>query len=288
MGLGNDLYDKEHLTIHPETTRQGFENYAKAAVNHFKDKGIIWELVQQPNQAFFWHPGPNAKAYASLANTLLPALNKLDTSGHIVAPSLAGHDLNYQKALYPYGVLKHSDAVSVHPYRAKGKMPESIFDNFQKTKALLKEHAPEKDIPVLLVEWGYHRLDVDPETQANYAVRQKLIGMMLGSPVKVWLDWKGDIKKVDDDPKESEQQFSLVNKDVKPYPAYLALQAMQKALKGLQFKSRLTTDNDKHMVLMFEGNGKQTLAAWTTGPDATTLIEGKPVQLTGRPVFISK
>jgi hypothetical protein len=180
------------------------------------------------------------------------------------------------------------DAVSVHPYRTKGKAPETIFANYQKTKALLKEHAPDKDIPVVLGEWGYNRHDVDPKTQANYAVRQKLMGMMLGSPVNVWHDWKGDIMQVTDDPKDPEQQFSLVNKAIEPYPAYQALQTMQKALHGQQFKSRLNTDNDQHMVLQFEGKGKQTVAAWTTGPDATVLIHGKPTQLSGKPVFISK
>jgi polysaccharide biosynthesis protein PslG len=287
LGLGNPLYG-EHLSAYPASTRRAFEQYAKAAVAHFKGKGIIWELVQQPNQAFFWHPGPNAKDYAQLVNDLMPQLNQLDPTGHFVAPSLAGHDLNYQKALYPHGLLQHVDAVSVHPYRSKGKTPESIVDNVEKTKALLKQHAPGKHIPILLGEWGYHRLDVDADTQANYAVRQKLMGMMLGSPVNVWHDWKGDIMKVDDNPTDSEQQYSLVTKDLKPFPAYHALKNMQHALQGQQFKTRFKTDNPNDFILAFEGQGKQTLAAWTTGkPHTVTLPQGDAITLTGKPVFKS-
>ncbi|MGE0201116.1 MAG: cellulase family glycosylhydrolase [Candidatus Melainabacteria bacterium] len=285
LGLGNGLYG-EGLTAYPQTTADAFTRYAKAAVAHFKGKGIIWELVQQPNQAFFWQPEPNARDYVALAKQLLPELQQIDPTAIFVAPSLAGHDLAYQEACYQEGLLEVADAVSVHPYRSAARTPESIEENYRKSQALIKQYAPEgKDIPVILGEWGYHTLEVDPDTQADYAVRQYLIGMMLGTPINIWHDWKGDIFDVTDDPANPEQLYGFVNKDLEPKPVFDAVKRMLQALEDQSFKARVASSPGDYL-LIFEGNGKKTLVAWTTENPHKVKHNEKTLTLSGKPVFI--
>lgn len=295
LGLGHPQYSQGHLTIYPSETRQAFENYAKAAVEHFKGQGVIWELVQQPNMEFFWHPQPSPKDYTAMAKQLLPQLRKLDPSATFVAPSLAGHGLAFQEACYKEGLLNDGlvDAISVHPYRKWPQNPESIIDNYKKTQDLIKEYNHSgKEIPIMLGEWGYHRLDGDPKTQASLAVRQFLVGHLLGSPVNVWHDWKGDIFGVTDDPKNFEQQFGLVNRKLEKHPAFFAIEHMQTALQGQVYKKRLPSKPDDY-VLLFEGTGKKTIVAWTTGLShpasitVTPFVELRDVPLSAKPIFMA-
>jgi polysaccharide biosynthesis protein PslG len=298
LGLGNPHDDSGHLSIHPKSNRDGFMHYAKACVEHFKGQGLIWELVQQPNMAFFWHPSPNAKDYADLANELLPQLKALDDSASFIAPSLAGHGLDYQQALYPHGILQHVDAVSVHPYRGPHRNPESIIKNYQATKALIAQHNPKNpDIPVILGEWGYHRNEVSAEQQANLAQRQALMGMMLGSPINVWHTWKGDIMSVTDRADDDEQQRGLVNKAVQPFPVYHALQDLSQQLKGFHFSHRVPMDDPDQFVLSFktkptgDADPTEKWVAWTTKPKGEIVTIPNhyvPTKLTEKPVFIER
>ncbi|MEB3244548.1 MAG: cellulase family glycosylhydrolase [Vampirovibrionales bacterium] len=295
LGLGNgEIHGgPAGLTINHAGIRKGFNNYAKAAVSHFKGKGVIWELIQQPNHEFFWQPKPDATAYAKLANELLPELKKLDPSASFVAPSIAGHDLAYQESVYKSGLLEHVDAVSVHPFRGVSRMPESIETNYKKSQALVKQYAPKgKDIPVLLGEWGYNSVEIDQQTQANYAQRQMLMGMMLGAPVNIWFNWKGDIMNQTDDPNNPEQQYGLVRATTRETkPSYAALHTLYRALAGQHFIERLpSTPND--YLLRFKGPNKQTLVAWTCGQShvipAPKGVQTGTVQLTltGKPAFL--
>jgi hypothetical protein len=310
LGLGNPIYRPDGaLSIHPQPdhpadVQHAFEEYVKAAVQHYKGQGIIWELVQQPNHNFFWAPQKNAEEYTKLAMKLLPELKALDPSAQFVAPSLAGSDLAFQESCYQAGLLNYVDAVSIHFYKNLGdtvEPPESVIDEFKKSEELVAKYKPaNKEIPVLLGEWGYFRTSptkpvnpenrVDAKLQADYAVRQYLIGLMLGSPINNWHDWKGDIFSVTDDPNNQEQQFGLVNRHLEPMLPYIKIQEMYHALQGQTFKERWPVQSNDHpnedYLLIFESQGKKTLAAWSTRPPHSAYTEHGNILLSGTPQFI--
>src|SRR4051812_47216883 len=71
------------------------------------------------------------------------------------------------------GILKDIDAVSVHPYRAKNKPPETAAADFNKLRDLIAKHAPPgHKLPIISGEWGYSSWsrNVSPETQAAFLV----------------------------------------------------------------------------------------------------------------------
>ena len=135
---------------HPFTSRAGtqefrdaFEKWAVAAVGHFKGRGIVWELWNEPNIAGFWKPKPDVQQYIALAKTASAALEKagLRSASRTFPPGLkhaaaceclAGPAtrvvaLPFLGACFGAGLLDVFDAISVHPYRQGA--PESVADS---------------------------------------------------------------------------------------------------------------------------------------------------------------
>ncbi len=57
LDYGNRLYDGGQPP-RSEEARAAFGRWAVAAVTHFKGKGCLWEMWNEPNIAQFWKPKP--------------------------------------------------------------------------------------------------------------------------------------------------------------------------------------------------------------------------------------
>ncbi len=62
---GNPLYEPRDTVATPQA-RDAFSRWAAAAATHFKGRGILWEIWNEPNGRF-WKPHANAKQYIALA-----------------------------------------------------------------------------------------------------------------------------------------------------------------------------------------------------------------------------
>ena len=182
---------------HPFTSRAGtqefrdaFAKWAVAAVGHFKGRGIVWELWNEPNIAGFWKPKPDVQHYIALAKTVAAALEKAGLRGRsrtfppgtkreaagecLVGPATSVIDLPFLDACFAAGLLEVFDAISVHPYRQGA--PESVAEEYRALRLLIRRHCgsdspsadalplgtydpsrpnPARRIPILSGEWGY-------------------------------------------------------------------------------------------------------------------------------------
>jgi polysaccharide biosynthesis protein PslG len=299
LGLGNPLYNRD-LSIQPASTAAAFSRYARETVRHYRGQGLLYELVNEPNHPDFWKPQPNAIDYASLALFLLPQLRQIDPNARFVSPSTAGAPLGYLEACFRSGLLNVVDGVSIHPYQTFHKfppykrIPEAFEQECQQARVLIDRYSPPgKHIPLLLGEWGYSSIpgEVDQNTQANFQVRQALLGLMYGSPVNIWYDWKGDIDG-SYRPNEKEHNFGMVG--YPPYvpfdpnfakPSYYAMRELSQALNGKNFSGRLNTANPQDYLLAFRDGKQTTIAAWTTDFPHAVAAVGKPLLLTGKPTY---
>jgi hypothetical protein len=293
LGLGNPLY-ASGLTVQNPKAAVGFERYAKEVVKHYQGLGPIYELVNEPNHPLFWKPMPNVNEYMGMARELLPQLRALDSSAHFVAPSTAGAPRDYLERCFQKGLLNDVDGVTIHPYQTFYKTaplkrpPEAFEPEMRMTRNLIDCYAPPgKHIPILLGEWGYSSIpnEVDEKTQANFLVRQSLLGMMYGSPVNIWYDWKGNVAG-DYKSQEKEDNFGLVgvSSSLPPKPAYFAMQELSRVLKGKHYQKRLpSAEND--YLLKFSDGKKSTLVSWTSTQSHQAIMNGQPIQLTGKPRF---
>ena len=270
----NPITGQEHKDTaspqHPESV-EAFARWAAAAAKHFKDSRIIWEIWNEPNITF-WKPKPDVKQYTALALATAKAVREADPNATIIGPATSEVPVKFLEEFFAAGALAQLDAVSVHPYRSYKKSPETAAEDYAKLRTLIEHYAPtpeKKGMPIISGEWGYSTFGkgVTLETQAAFAVRQQLANLLAGVPISIWYDWKND----GPDPNEREHNFGVVANDLKPKPAYSALQTMMRELNGFRIERRLKTDNTNDVLLLLtHSSGTRKLAAWTAEPDSRT------------------
>lgn len=277
LDYSNPLYETTPMSPqHPESVR-AFARWAAAAARHFQDRGIVWEIWNEPNGGGFWKPGPDVAQYIILALATCKAIREADPQATIVAPATSTFPWDFLESFLKSGVLKYLDGVSVHPYRSATKPPETAAEDYQRLRKLIERHAPDeakKRIPILSGEWGYPSCTngVSLETQAAFIARQQLANLLDGIPLSIWYDWKND----GTNPAEPEHNFGVVTPDLKPKPAYVAIQTLTHELSGYRITRRYDTGNKNDFVLVLaNSNGENKLAAWTIAKPHTVMLDFK-------------
>lgn len=264
---------------HSETI-EAFARWAAASAAHFKDRNIIWEIWNEPN-IFFWKPTPDVAQYIALALATCKAVKAVVPDAVIIGPTTSEVPLPFLESFLASGVLEYLDAVSVHPYRNYSKSPETAVDDYRKLRELIERYAPaeKKKMPIISSEWGYSSSTkgVSLEKQETYIVRMQLANLLNGIPISIWYDWKND----GDDPTEHEQNFGTVSSDLKPKPAYKAVQTMNMQLKDFTFSHRIDIKNDNDFVLLFRnGKGNYKISAWTTDQAHSVILDSNIPKVT--------
>lgn len=271
LGYNNALYEmvpsppSTAVGPHTDAVRQAFARFVSATVTHFKGRGIIWEIWNEPDNVRFWSPTPTPAGYVDLLKTAVPALRQADTSALVIAPALTGMSSQYPAAwtylekCFSLGLPGLVDAISVHPYRQDG--PESVTADYRRLSALLARYAPKNkvNLPIIDSEWGYSGTWVSREQQAAYFVRLALMDQLNGLPISIWYDWQDDGK----DPRQQEENFGLLTWNGQPKPAYVAAQTLIRELGGYRLNRRLTGGAD-YGLLFTRGTAKKQVL-WTTG-----------------------
>jgi hypothetical protein len=279
LDYGNGLYSPGSAG-HPFTEAAGtaqfraaYARWAVAAVQHFKGRGILWEIWNEPNHGGFWKPKPNVADYAALAREASLAIRAVAPQEAIIGPATSTIDLPFLEGCFKAGLLQYWDAVSVHPYRQNG--PETSNDEYRQLRLLIEKYKPKnRNIPILSGEWGYSAAwgNYDEAKQGKMLPRQWMINLLNNVPVSIWYDWHND----GTDPKEAEHNFGTVDNKYfagrdpvyNAKPAYRAAQTFVNTLRGFRFNKRLWTGRDDEWVMLFNKGDEVRLAVWTTDSKA--------------------
>lgn len=260
LAYGNPLYDND-MSPHTDEGRTAFVRFITAGAKHFKGKGVLWEIWNEPN-IFFWRPQPNVEDYVKLAKAVYPALKKADPDCTVLAPALSGWDYGFLDKAFQLGLLEATDVVSLHPYGA-GK-PEDATSLYIKVRELIGKYAKKgRQYPIVSGEWGYssYSKGVSVETQADFITRQFLNNIINNVALSIWYDWRDD----GPDPDENEHHFGTVARDMSDKPAYVAAKNLNTVLNGYSFASRVSVDSEEDYLALFKKGDALRLAAWTTG-----------------------
>ena len=262
----NSLYDNDAAPFTDEG-RQAFASWAAAAVHHYRGRGILWEIYNEPNTGF-WTPSPKVSDYVKLALVTSKAIHDVAPGEQIIGPAVWGVDLEFIEECFRSGLLNYWSAVSVHPYRKTE--PETVVPDYARLRDLITRYAPAgKRIPIISSEWGYSSAssNIDEGKQAALLARQMLINQSQGIALSIWYDWHDDGRN----PSEIEHHFGTVLSPIynqrdplyDPKPAYRSVQTLSSLLNGFVFSSR-ESSADTDYVLVFRGKGDSMLAVWTT------------------------
>ena len=268
LDYSNTLYEKNDRSIVTEKGRKAFNGYVDEVTSRYKNKGIIWELWNEPNTDSW--PKPNVNDYSLLLKQTSKTIKENDPSGIVVAPALAGiteESLMWLEELFKKDALDYVDAISVHPYRALE--PESVTaetNDYQSLRELINKYSS-KPIPIISGEWGYatangwYGLNLNEEQQAAYLVRMFLINKLNDIPISIWYDWKND----GDDPNDGEDNFGLRQENVDvPKLAYNAMNTFSYILSDYQLNERIDTKNPDDYILKFVNEEDEiVLVMWT-------------------------
>ncbi len=307
--------------------RAAFARWAVAGVRHFRGRGILWEMYNEPNLDYAWTPKADAGQYAGLAVTVGKAIHEAEPNERIVGPALAGllegiEEYHYWETCFRSGVLQYWSGVTVHPYREGN--PETVSLEYPLLRQLIDQYAPRgRRLPILCGEWGWQWVTndaafkgPDEAKQGKMLPRMFLINLMNHAGLTIWYDWHDD----GDDPRNKEHHFGVVRGPYHgdqtpvyhPKPACLAAQTLSQQLDGYRFDTRLVIGGPDDYVLQFVKGRQLRWAAWTTGTTPRTAIlpippapygiishtggtvsspaaavGGLPVPLTDAPVYIA-
>jgi len=296
LDYGNPLYadpgDKSPFTSRANTPefREAFGKWAVAAVQHFKGRGYLWEMWNEPNGGF-WKSPDKTGDYIALAKSTGEALRQAGLLGPkgeaFIGPATSTIDLPYLEACFKAGLLDYWDAVSVHPYRQTA--PETVEEEYRSVRLLIRKYAPkDKVIPIISGEWGYSSAwsgmgkdeAARAEQQGKYLPRQFLTNIANDVALSIWYDWHDD----GTDPKEGEHRFGIVSNEYHagrdpvydPKPAYEAAKALTTQLNGYRFNKRLIIElipKPRSYALLFSKDA----------PQMAEVSSGEPRELAAEP-----
>ncbi|MEA3206972.1 MAG: polysaccharide biosynthesis protein PslG [Chthoniobacter sp.] len=242
LDYGNKVYPNAEPPKTDEA-RAAFARWAVAAVSHFKGRGYLWEMWNEPNGRF-WNSPAKTGDYIALARATGAALKQAGLLGEkgeaCIGPATSTIDLPYLEACFKAGLLEYWDAVSVHPYRQSA--PETVEEEYRSVRLLIRKYAPAgRTIPIISGEWGYSDAwaKFDREKQAKYLPRQFLTNVANDVALSIWYDWHDD----GTNPKEIEHHFGIVVNEYHagrdpvydPKPAYTAMKTLTEQLSGFRF-----------------------------------------------------
>lgn len=271
LAKSNPIYNDYLKTAAPATiqARNAFAAFAAAAANRYAGSNPIWEIWNEPDTERFWKPTPDSADYAALAAATCHAIRKAQPDAYVIAPGLSVipskengyHSANWLSDIFAEAPLMQClSAFSVHPYR-KIRPEEFYFEQpyLQSVYADSSGNPSSTMPPILVSEWGYTTSRLRPEKQADYLVRQQLLGILMKQPFTVIYDWRDD----GPNPREKEDNFGiLTHKDSKPKPAYQALARLREHLHGTTYTGQVRSKPDT-FVLSFKGPKTRKYTLWS-------------------------
>lgn len=269
LNYGHPAYDSGQAPATP-AARAAFARWAAAAAARYKDRGILWEIYNEPNLAHFWRPKPDAAAYAALVEATASAIRAVAPRETIIGPASSGVDLEFLEDCFKLGLLNHLDAVTVHPYRLHE--PESVIGDYRRLRALIARYAPNgREIPIFCGEWGYSALwpGQNERLQALMLARMFLVNAAARIPLTIWYDWRNG----GPDAGNPENNYGLLTLEGAPKTAFHAASTLARELQGYGFHLRLETGRADEFILLFKSTNGIKLAAWTASarPRSVTL-----------------
>lgn len=278
LDTGNSLYTGSYTN--PPTTdtqRTAFGNFAKAAALHFKGQGVRYEIWNEPDNAMFWIPAPDANQYAAMANVAIAQLLAGDPSAVILTGGLCSNNYDYIRTMLSAGAGNLATGFAIHGLYTVLNPPFRVQDKLLNWRNTISPWMGSKKI--WSTESGFSSAScggtggTDPvarKRQALLVARELLTACGANFPFFNLYDMRDD----GTDPLVREQNFGLLDYYYAEKPAIQAVRTLRdvmanRACKGFVQDLQASTNV---VVLRFDGTTDKIFAVWWTDTNGKITI----------------
>ncbi|PNU04065.1 hypothetical protein [Novosphingobium guangzhouense] len=252
---GNNLYDGGGLPT-GGASQKAFLRWLAAAAEHFKGRGVVWEIWNEPNVPRFWGGRPDAVKFAEFSARACKSIRDVDSGAEVIGGALATR--NQATFLRPLAATGCFSRIAIHPYR--GSAPGTFLGDLPK----LRKAYPGVDF--VLGEWGYPSggpRSVTRDVQSVYAAQMMAVGLVSGSKATVWYS----LMDRDANAQDRESNFGLVDHAYRPKAGYAEISDFLHSVKGWSVAGTCSgVGPGAHAYLLRNGNAKFAVLAWSDGP----------------------
>ncbi|MDP3696712.1 MAG: glycosyl hydrolase [Candidatus Taylorbacteria bacterium] len=160
--------------VHPPSHFDSWVQVLKFSVQKNPD-ATYWQVWNEPNEALFWQPRPDAAAYTELLKKSYIAIKEANPNAKVLNGGLSGVGpavKQYLRDMYANGAGKYFDILALHPYGQPNSPDTYLRDFLYEIKNIMNANGDvAKPIWITEIGWptdpsqfGY----VSEQTQADY------------------------------------------------------------------------------------------------------------------------
>lgn len=175
-----------------------YANFVRTLVSRYKGTVKHWEIWNEPDNALFWKPKPNAREYAELLKVAYKAVKQADPSAKVLSGGVSGNAVPFLEELVAAGAGGSFDILALHPYAVplnaanarveSGPEVHKMVDvELAKYRAFLERHGPVRPIWVTELGWPARDWGLDEAAQADYMAQA--YAQMLASGLAERIFW---------------------------------------------------------------------------------------------------
>ncbi len=265
LDYGNRFYDSGDKPVSPQGL-SAFARYAAFVVRHFKGRVHMYEMWNEWNATTGNTRPGTVQGYIRFVRAVYPVVKAIDPSAVFLAGAIDGLKPDWLSAMLSAGALGFFDALSIHPYNFNeaARTGDAWAQDMLATEGVIHRFTGGRDIPLYITEMGWPTYSgphgISPKEAAAYLAQMFLLARTMTFLKGIW--WY-DLRDGGWDERNRENDFGLVDPDLKPKPAFAALKAVAPLVMDALGVEDVSAGNPALRALRFRLRGnKQVLALW--------------------------
>jgi polysaccharide biosynthesis protein PslG len=213
-----------------------------------------------------------AQDYVRFLEAVYPAVKRVDPSAVFIGGAIGGFKADWLAAMAAAGGLRFCDALSIHPYNfdQPARNPDGWAQELLATEGIVHRYTGGHDVPLYITEMGWPTYNgpggSSLEEQASFLAQMFLLARTMPFLRGIW--WY-DLRDDGWNKSNKEDNFGLVDPNLKPKPAFAALRAVAPIVRGASRVEQLPAPTSTLHAIRFQLAGKQqVLALWNATPGA--------------------
>ncbi len=285
LDYGSPFYDSGDKPLSPQAL-SAFTRYAVFVVQHFKGRVHIYEMWNEWNGMVGNTHHGTPQDYVRFIRAVYPAVKAIDPSAVFLGGAIGELKLDWLSSMLSAGGLGFFDGLSIHPYNfdKPARTADAWAHDMVTSEAVIHRYTGGRDLPLYITEMGWPTYSgpggSSPTEAAAFLAQMFLLARTMPFLKGIW--WY-DLRDDGWDRRNKEDNFGLVDPDLKPKPAFAALQVVAPVVKDAVSVEDLSTGNPSLHALRFHLHGSnQVLALWNvnqTGLIRVRVVGTTPLQI---------